>query len=478
MFDCTPDTELIFSLRNRSINWKSVLGELIDNSFDASAQSVDVDFTAETLKVRDDGHGCGDVRQMLVLGKHCKNSGTQLGRYGVGLKNVSLHIAKNLTIESRTDAGINTRLDVDWEKLRRSGRWESDDPYEPVKPNIKKPGVLLQFTSLQKRPPHKADFDKLKDEIAFTYSPAIRLGKAIRIQRTGHGRSTLKAFTPPQIERVVDVTVNVGGKMARIVAGVVQDGQRNPRPGFHIIHAYRVIRSGGIATSDGRHHSMARIYGEVHLDGKWSLSDHKDGLSRGFEDLSDAVAESCEDILSTASERVRSIAIDGLTGRAEQLVTKALRMDDEGDDHEARTDGGCSDDTKKPKRHRKDSEKSDRPNSSSDVDGDIKRRIRRGGFHIDVTHESDEDVIGYADIETVTVHMNPLNGYVKTVMESENALWLAAEAASVFVNEVFQRNVRDRFPLFADDMESNKARSAIINKMYRYLRDADEEGSA
>jgi len=84
IYDITPDTELLMAQRRTNIGWKRALSELIDNSFDAGSNSVNIEYAVrkshKKLSVSDDGSGCSDVDAMLRMGHHKKQASTTFGR--------------------------------------------------------------------------------------------------------------------------------------------------------------------------------------------------------------------------------------------------------------------------------------------------------------------------------------------------------------------------------------------------------------
>jgi sensor histidine kinase regulating citrate/malate metabolism len=82
--DITPDTSLIQSWANQLIHWSTILGELIDNAFDAGATRIRLTLGKDRLRIEDNGVGCPDRARMLTAGKHTRHESTRLGRCGRG----------------------------------------------------------------------------------------------------------------------------------------------------------------------------------------------------------------------------------------------------------------------------------------------------------------------------------------------------------------------------------------------------------
>ena len=98
-----------FIQATRDAGYKSItaaLAELVDNSFEAGAQRVDIDFSkseADGLKVTVGDDGCGMIPSVLRLalqfgGSTRFNSRRGTGRYGMGLPNSSLSQARRVDV--------------------------------------------------------------------------------------------------------------------------------------------------------------------------------------------------------------------------------------------------------------------------------------------------------------------------------------------------------------------------------------------
>lgn len=107
-----PDPHALDSLgRNHSL--ETALADLVDNSLDAGAHNVLIRFMRHRtrltgLYVVDDGHGMSPdtIDVAMTLGGRRSYSGTDLGRFGVGLKAASFSQAGSLTVLTRAAAHV------------------------------------------------------------------------------------------------------------------------------------------------------------------------------------------------------------------------------------------------------------------------------------------------------------------------------------------------------------------------------------
>ena len=179
-----PDVHgTINAARSRGIPWRDVLGELIDNAFDAGATMVHITIDGKELSVEDNGRGCGDFAKMLTMGRHAPHETTKLGRYGVGFKDAAWWVGGPTTIRTIHKGRVRT-LRVDWDHLTG---WRLPDPGdEPSDGSI---GTRITFGRTIRRFPDGKAFSDLRDQIGYIYSPALKDGRQIGIRR---GRSAIE----------------------------------------------------------------------------------------------------------------------------------------------------------------------------------------------------------------------------------------------------------------------------------------------
>ena len=290
-----PDLQgTIEGARARDILWVHVLGELIDNSFDHHATRVVISINGRDLVVEDDGDGCGDMEQMLTMGRH-KKSGPRLGRYGVGLKDAAWWVGGPTRIETCHGGNLHAIV-LDWDRMES---WSS--PSLRVEKSDRR-GTKIRFESMSKHRPFPVGerLRSMLDELAFIYSPAIKNGRQIVFRRGKREPDLLKRFELPTLTNVVDTTITVDGKTARVYAGIVPDGVENSRPGLAYTHLFRVLFNNALGCKGvaARH-----IAGWVSLDGGWTLTRNKDGISAHKAELGAAVETAIASVIAHASGR-------------------------------------------------------------------------------------------------------------------------------------------------------------------------------
>ena len=123
-----PSVALIESMRSVGYSLEAAVADLIDNSLDAEATSVEIDIdVVEGLRIAffDNGHGMSQAKAKEALrlaGTVDEDRPGRLGRFGLGLKTASLSQGRSLSVISRRD-GSTTAYRWDLDHIRSTGTW-------------------------------------------------------------------------------------------------------------------------------------------------------------------------------------------------------------------------------------------------------------------------------------------------------------------------------------------------------------------
>jgi hypothetical protein len=324
MIDLKPHPhELEGRARSSDMKWPKALAELIDNSFDAGATRVDIEFgKGRQLVVEDDGAGCSRIEDMLRFGGHHPTATTKVGRYGLGLKDCAVWLWGTTSIAT-TSKGRSLQFSVDWEKLKKQGHWKVADPID--NPANGRAGTRILFGAIVRSFPH--DYDRLVDELSFLFTPGLLQGRQI-VFRSARKTLTAKPYTWPPLVDVIEDEWSVRGKTVRLHAGIVKEGHANPKDGFTYCHHHRVILNSALGAGE---HSVRRVCGQIYLGEKWKLSLHKDNLDddRQVTELAKSIEAKCEAILAKADQQAELVASAAfnrdLNARFQQAVAATKR---------------------------------------------------------------------------------------------------------------------------------------------------------
>ncbi len=438
MADITPEPALLDSMVNQNLSWREALGELIDNSFDADATQVQIDFAKKNLTVRDNGNGSESIERMLTLGHHVRTPYTRLGRYGVGLKDAAIWLAAKMDIMT-VHGAMRSSCMIDWDSLRRATRWVIPDPL--MEPSESASGTTLVFSGTRRAHPREG----LADSLGFIFMPALRSGRQI-VLRYGARSIVCKAYELPPMEEVVEDGFFIGEKSVRLRAGIVKDGTKNKHPGFIFVHEFRVIEESSLGANG---YSTSQITGIVELDRKWSLGKNKSKLTDGDADLlGEAIYSRCRQMLERASKRARNLELENLTSRAQSLIADSL-----------------SDVIAKEQRrrgYRRGTSKAAhtsilRINVGMIQPGTRDLRTSSGGVSLDWNAYGD-DRLGEVDLTSRRITLNLDHPALDRMRQADNADGVAALALTMFCIQVFDSDVQSKFQFARDH-------NAIINAL-------------
>jgi hypothetical protein len=323
MVSFSPGTAVLESVANQNLTWKTVLGELIDNAFDAHAKHIAVRFATNTFSIKDDGGGCVDPTVLARLGHRVAHSTTKLGRYGVGAKDALLWIGgpdSSVHVESVV-AKTRRILDVNWRRLIASPDWMG--PGATDEPAIDGDrGTTIAINRVVHRVP---SYEELEREIGYLYSPAIKSGCQITIQRHERGAepAPIRRYELPRFDGMpLDVKTEVNGKSIRVYVGVVPASEPNRYPGLSYVHKFRVIM--GKSSRGCGSYDTSLIAGFVELGDGWTLTKNKDGLVRDERELYETVFRTIEPVLKRAEQASHILESDCLRDAVQSDLNGAI----------------------------------------------------------------------------------------------------------------------------------------------------------
>jgi hypothetical protein len=407
-----------------TLRWHEALGELVDNAFDANANRIEIRFRSKAkLEVIDDGRGCDNIEKMLTLGNHYHQATTQLGCYGVGLKEAACWLWGELYIETR-HKDIVRRAKVNWERLASSDNWECPDDTQHTATAGEPMGTRLSFASIRRTTP---DHKRIIDDLSYTFSPALRAGKQIVIAFPRKADEPCQAWQSPPRENVVQDEFTVNGKAVRIDVGIVKSGHPNPRPGFSFCYRHRVILNSALG-SKGR--SVSRICGFVDLGTGWALSKNKTDIVNDQHELEDAIWERCGTLVMQSAEQAELLQNEELTSSVTECLRTILTEDKK--NAKASREKGEKTGTVTPKdtgrKHRK--AKNTKP-------GDTLANLNIGQIRMEF-QDRDDGRIGSVDIPGNVVYLNREHSRIASHRDTANRDALVDQCMTLLAFEAIE----------------------------------------
>ncbi|MDW2885766.1 ATP-binding protein [Exiguobacterium artemiae] len=115
---------VIQALRSIGYNSQTAIADLIDNSIDAKANKISIDFSYNegngSIKITDDGIGMTEKELQIAMtigskDPRDKREREELGRFGMGLKTAAFFLGKRLTVISKKNSKLSVRCwDLDY----------------------------------------------------------------------------------------------------------------------------------------------------------------------------------------------------------------------------------------------------------------------------------------------------------------------------------------------------------------------------
>lgn len=318
--DITPPTNLLKAYRlGVKVDYLTLIGEAVDNSLDANARNIRIDFKNDEVTIQDDGSGIArmNVTALGTLGFHQPQETTKLGRYGIGIKSQALAAGDILNIWSITSQeAFSIRLN--WPKIERSGEWQipkvTPEPHDINEPT----GTRLRISRLRKAVP--TSFAKIEDFIQAAFHPALESGRSIRLN--GHD---IRALPEPAMRDVIDQTISLSdGRSAHVRAGILlKPGKPNQ---VHVGYEHRIIMP-GCGYGCAEFGNMPNMLARVQLSGSWGLATYKNELTdeEQDEELRQALYDCLLPLLRQAEQEQNDMATDQIEQKLNNLLPPELQ---------------------------------------------------------------------------------------------------------------------------------------------------------
>lgn len=313
----SPDVNLLRSLRGERIDYGVLIGEGVDNAFDADATSINIFFSDEEIEFRDNGRGITQdhIEKLFSLGAHGPMPTTRLGRFGIGIKTHAVRVGDILSVDSTSVDG-RVRAHCDWRQVLKSRAWEAPDPrWSPVAVGSLTE-TRITIASLRPGAP-KFSLDKCFDDLAMRFYPAIAEGRQIIV----NGMAVPLLSDPPMTDIVEQELVLSEGRAARVRAGLlVNVPSRLNR--VHVSYEHRVIMPAQPFGCD-EYSGLMKMFARVQLLGKnWHLARFKDDLADEGEreELEEAVLEVLRPILEKCTKASMFQRVDEISQLINDMV--------------------------------------------------------------------------------------------------------------------------------------------------------------
>ncbi|MDD4151819.1 MAG: ATP-binding protein [Candidatus Gracilibacteria bacterium] len=259
--DITPDKTLFPKLGSSGYSVPQALAELIDNSIDArvdNGMEISINLYSDKITIADRGIGMNfeEIKNAVILARSSKEG--KLGEFGLGLKTSCLSLGKSFKVISK-----KLGEDKEYKVIFETEKWLKDDSWEidvtDREMESDKHYTVIEITDLKSKTIATAD-KRLKEDIQVRFGHYLdEITIKVNGDRVFKKVPELSEGTRKEIE--IDTTYgNITGWV-----GLMKDSSQK---GFYGLQTYRnnrlIIPFNKIGFS--AHPTVARIYGELHLD--------------------------------------------------------------------------------------------------------------------------------------------------------------------------------------------------------------------
>lgn len=313
--DITPKTHALASIRRQDMApWLAVC-ELVDNSLDAKASTVVVEWDASIrcLSVKDDGVGAPNPAAIVTIGDHDSEGRDTSGRYGIGAKDavLALGTAAEVTVVRN---GVRRVVRADFEEIRVSGRWVAREDQHEHGSSIAT-GTTVKVLGVDRKIYRETVCAKLSN----TFAPALRRGRSIVLDG--------QAVKPPEVVAVRDLREGSGdfrGKRYEWWAGIKQDGEK-ANGGWRFEFKHRTLIEDSCNRSYGTEGmDIHKFYGVITLVEPDDADDAERWLVNKHKTSADELQDLCEQIFPEIRDLLERCAAE------HSLTIEAAIADDVG----------------------------------------------------------------------------------------------------------------------------------------------------
>jgi hypothetical protein len=294
------------SKRDRSFPLQNALLELIDNSVDEGATTINIIENEGDLIIEDNGLGFKDIESALVIGKSSKNN--KIGRYGVGLKDACLRYSDATIIESN-----GKRVEVPWKDIVND-RHDGDIEAEKIETRSMTRIVLCDFRKRYNRAIESK-------EIRRTYHPMLET-EQISITITGQ---KLQPLPMPELTEYIKEEIIFDGKKCIIYGGIYKtnDPARIDWKGYNPYYNGRLIGNGKITNRGTGQEFCNNFFFQLFLLDDlepWGLATNKDEVT-GLDELLDYIYHAhTRPILERGAEQASDIELKGIENQINMML--------------------------------------------------------------------------------------------------------------------------------------------------------------
>jgi hypothetical protein len=436
MLDVSPHVHFLNSMRSRNLGWEKALAEIVDNAFDAGANRVKIASRNRLVEITDDGKGVSDLSATVASGKHNPSESTELGMFGVGLKDAWHWAGTRMEVRTVHNGNLGV-LVADSSEIIKSGRWAIPAP--TYSPSTEASGTTIRLHLANTAPKRNAPAENHFKKLAWMFSPALQEGKQILVP-SGKFLIPLKAIVLPPFIDFVEESFTVEGKHVEIRIGIVSESAPacNGMP-IWVQYGHRNITKTNLGCGS---YTTDRIRGIVKLkkgksDESWQLTANKDDLTDFKDELNEAIGIRIRWMLEKAEQLMQDVANDMIKSELEtqinEAIAKAKKQEKERRPGERGQSIGAIARIGTGKKRRRATVSDPNEEGSVEKQGEGKTRLKRGICIAFGTYET-QDTVGEYDSLSSRVTLNKTHPFIAEAKQRKNHTALHAIAFGLICN--------------------------------------------
>ena len=339
----TPNAgKLINSLRYLTYTNETAIADIIDNSFDADADNVNVFINDEHIVIVDDGYGMSQdiMKEAIKLGSDTSKEQSCLGKFGMGLVTASISMGRKLEVFSKTIDDEPSKVVLDLDYIEETNNWvgisEPADDKEAKILNSLGHGTIVKISQLDSI---KAGIiPSLAKHLRLVFRNFLMAGREITVNS-----EVLTPIDPlnrdlNDTEILLDDDIEIEGENVHVVVAHIDTNKSDETTkyndashlkvspatqGFYIVRNNREIAEAQLLGISTRHPSLNRFRCEISYNG-----DLDDVFGINFTKNHVEISQALQDKISARVKPLMSLIANQARRAAEAAAAEKISHSD------------------------------------------------------------------------------------------------------------------------------------------------------
>ena len=339
----TPNAgKLINSLRYLTYTNETAIADIVDNSFDADADSVNVFINDDHIVIVDDGYGMSQdiMKEAIKLGSDTSKEQSCLGKFGMGLVTASISMGRKLEVFSKTIDDEPSKVVLDLNYIEETNNWvgisEPADDNETKVLNSLGHGTIVKISQLDSI---KAGLiPSLTKHLRLVFRNFLMAGREITVNS-----EVLTPIDPlnrdlNDTEILLDDDIEIEGENVHVVVAHIDTNKSDEATkyndashlkvspatqGFYIVRNNREIAEAQLLGISTRHPSLNRFRCEISYNG-----DLDDVFGINFTKNHVEISQALQDKISARVKPLMSLIANQARRAAEAAAAEKISHSD------------------------------------------------------------------------------------------------------------------------------------------------------